>query len=470
MTDTAHPGETGSPLAPFASATCIAAAVRSGEVSAAEVVAATLARIDALDGALNAFTVVLAEQALERARGLSAEELSAPLAGVPVAVKDHVWMAGAPATNGSRVLRDFVPPEDSGDIARLRAAGAVLVGKTNNPEFCYVGHTRSPVYGTTRNPFDLGRTPGGSSGGSAAAVSAGMVPLAVGTDGGGSIRAPSAFCAIVGHKPTFGIVPTRPGFECWPTLSVHGPMGRSVEDVALMLAVMAGPHSADPATTPVDTRALARAAGSRADVRGLRIFVSEDLGLLAPDPDVGDLFAEAVAVLEGLGCVLVDARLPSIDPVDLWYRIADAESYGSEGGFLTEADLLTDYSLEVLRRGEAMSAGDYLEAQELRRSLARGWDELYETVELVVHPSASVPPLPLEAAENGEDERTWGSDAVANLTGQPAISLPCGLTPQGLPVGIQLLGRRYEDAKVLAAAHVIAQALPRPLPPPPFCP
>jgi Asp-tRNA(Asn)/Glu-tRNA(Gln) amidotransferase A subunit family amidase len=456
---------------PFVSARQIAAAVRAGSLDPVDVAESALQRIEALDRELNAFTVVLADEALKDARRLSASRLAGPLAGVPVAVKDHVWMAGAPATNGSRALADFVPDVDCVAVARLRAAGAVIVGKTNNPEFCYRGHTDSPVYGVTRNPFDLTRTPGGSSGGSAAAVSAGLVPLAVGTDGGGSIRAPSAFCGIVGHKPTFGLVPTRPGFQGWPTLSVHGPIGRNLADVATMLSVMAGPHPADPSTVPVDCEALAAAPGSRPDLGGLRVVVSEDFGFAKLDTDIREIFGRATAALESLGCELVERETPGGDPIGMWYEIAAAESFASEGHLLSRAAGLTEYSLGMLQRGEAMSAGQYLEAQERRRALVRAWGELFDQVDLVISPGKVIPPPTIEAAQADDDEGWWwGMDAIANLTGQPSLALPCGLTPTGLPVGLQVLGRRHFDPTVLAAAAVLEEVLPHPVPPPPFGP
>src|SRR4051812_48041815 len=234
-------------------AVAMAAAVCDGRSTAEELVTTALDRIGARDGEINAFTVVLRDEALARAREIDAAEPSTrgPPAGGPVSVKDHIWMAGQPATNGSLALRDFVPDVDAVPVARLRAAGAVIVGKTNNPEFCYRGYTDNAVYGTTRNPWSLDRTPGGSSGGAGASVAYGATPLAVGTDGGGSIRIPSAFCGVAGHKPSFGLVPKLPGFRGWPTLSVDGPLARSVRDLRLALRVMAGAHPADPLTWPV---------------------------------------------------------------------------------------------------------------------------------------------------------------------------------------------------------------------------
>jgi Asp-tRNA(Asn)/Glu-tRNA(Gln) amidotransferase A subunit family amidase len=458
------------PLDPFASATDIAAAVRSRSIDAVEITRAALGRIDAMDGELNAVPVVLDETALSDARQVDGdpERRSGPLAGVPVVVKDHVWVAGAPATNGSLALRGFVPVVDCVAVARLRAAGAVIVGKTNNPEFCYRGDTRSPVYGLTRNPYDLGRTPGGSSGGSAAAVSAGLIPLAVGTDASGSIRCPSAFCGIVGHKPTHGLVPTRPGFAGCPTLSVHGPMGRNMGDVATMLGVMAGEHSADPSTFPVRRAELAAAGGGRADLTDMRVAVSVDFGFAQVDNEVKRVFADAVSDLGRLGCELTALQPPTTNPVEMSIQITAAESFASEGYLLAQESELTSHSVSLLRLGEAMSASDYLYAQERRRTFTCEWGEFFEQVDLVISPGCPVAAARIEDAEADTDEEWWGVYAIANLTGQPATVLPCGLTNSGLPVGIQVMGRRYSDAAVLSVAATIERTLPRLVPPAPF--
>lgn len=459
---------------PFATALEVSAAVRRGAVSATEVTEAALARIAAIDARLGAFTVVLAERARAAAAAVDATDdatrTALPLLGVPVAVKDHVWLAGAPATNGSRVLADFVPAEDCVAVERLTRAGAVVVGKTNNPEFCYRGDTDSPLWGLTRNPFDLGRTPGGSSGGSGVAVATGMAALAVGTDGGGSIRGPAAFCGVVGHKPTFGLVPTRPGFRGWPTLSVHGPMGRSVADVAAMLAVMAGPHPADPATVPVDVAALAAAGAGRDDLAGLRIAVSADFGYAATDGAVRRGLEEAVRILETLGCQLSEAHPePTDDAVELWTLIAACEGYASEGPLLEHETDMTDFSVATIRSGENVLAGRYLDAQHRRENLARDWGVFFEGFDLIVSPGQQVVPFSVGLAD-GTDETLWGMDAIANLTGQPVTSVPCGLADGGLPVGVQFMGPRFSDAAVLSAAATFARHARRPVPAAPFGP
>jgi Asp-tRNA(Asn)/Glu-tRNA(Gln) amidotransferase A subunit family amidase len=453
----------------FTPATVIAAAVRAGEASAKEIVQAMLERIASLDADLGCFTVVLAEEALAAAASIDSSHPKGTLAGVPVAVKDHIWMAGAPATNGSRALKDFVPAEDCAAVARLRQAGAVILGKTNNPEFCYSGDT-SPLWGSTRNPYNLGRTPFGSSSGSAAAVAAGLTTIAMGTDGGGSIRAPSAFCGTVGHKPSFGLVPKLPGFIGWPTLSVHGPMGRTVEDVATMLTVMSGAHSADPATAGTSGANFAEAICSRENLAGLTIAVSEDLGIADVEPEIRHLFRRAVDVIQSLGCEIEEIHPRTDNPAELWWTIAAAESFASEGFLLDREEELTPYSVNVIRSGEGMTAGAYLAAQECRKDLCRKWAEAFEQFDLIVYPATSVLPFPLGwLGPGGKDDESWfGMDAVANLTGQPALALPCGLSAERLPVGIQIMGPRFSDTTVISAAAVIERHFERATPPAPY--
>ncbi|HXY43108.1 MAG TPA: amidase, partial [Acidimicrobiales bacterium] len=327
-------------------------------------------------------------------------------------------------------------------------------------------------WGLTRNPFDLERTPGGSSGGSGVAVATGMAALAVGTDGGGSIRGPSAFCGTVGHKPTYGLVPTRPGFRGWPTLSVHGPMGRSVADVAAMLAVMAGPHADDPSTVPFGTVALSSVGAGRDDLAGLRVAVSVDFGFAEVEGAVVAGFEEALKVLEGLGCELTEAHpAPEEDAVALWTLIAACEGYASEGPLLDREDEMTAYSAKTIHRGEAVSAGEYLDAQWHRERLSRAWGAFFDDYDVMVSPGQQILPFSVTLSENAaEDESIWGMDSIANLTGQPVVSVPCGLAPGGLPVGVQFMGRRFADARVLGTAAIFERHVGRPVPPAPFGP
>jgi Asp-tRNA(Asn)/Glu-tRNA(Gln) amidotransferase A subunit family amidase len=444
-----------------------------GSGSAVERVEAALDAIERLDPKVSAFTVVLADEARATARAVDRGEVGGPLAGVPVAIKDHVWMRGAPATNGSLALADFVPAEDCACVARLRAAGAVFVGKTNNPEFCYRGITDNALFGLTRNPWALDRTPGGSSGGSAAAVAAGMVPLALGTDGGGSIRIPSSFCGIAGHKPTFGLVPKMPGFRGWPTLSVDGPMARSVADLALMLSVMAGPSAADELTWPVPAGDLVGAA-ARAAVPEGRVACSADLGFAPVERDVRAAFDRAVGALSDAGWQLEEAAPPTGDPTPLWNAIACAEGYASEGPLLAEwEDRMTPGTAEIVRAGEGVSAVAYLDAQHERATYTRTWAEFFATYDLLLTPAMQMTALPVgilsPEAIDGRPVDPFFDDWVtfclpANLTGQPAASVPIGFGDDGLPVGLQIIGRRWEDAAVLGAAAAVERVLPPQLP------
>jgi Asp-tRNA(Asn)/Glu-tRNA(Gln) amidotransferase A subunit family amidase len=440
-------------------ATAMAQSVRGGTASAEELVVAALARIDAWDGAVNAFTVVLADQALARAREIDRDPAAyGPLAGVPVSVKDHIWMAGQPATNGSLALRDFAPDVDAVPVARLREAGAVIVGKTNNPEFCYRGYTDNAVYGVTRNPWSLDRTPGGSSGGAGASVAYGATPLALGTDGGGSIRIPSAFCGVAGHKPSFGLVPKLPGFRGWPTLSVDGPLGASVRDLVLALRVMAGAHPADPLSWPV-----ALGDDVEIDWSTLRVAVSEDLGSAPVDQEVRAAFRAAVDRLSDDGARIVEAQPAAGYPTRLWNDIALPEGFASEGPLL-EHDGIDPVSREITEAGRSVSAADYLDAQERRAAFTEVWEAFFgsdEGYDVLLTPSMPLRAFSTEVTGPTEIDGTpidpffddWCLLALpANLTGQPASAVPTGLSSEGLPVGMQVTGPRWADLRTLAVA------------------
>jgi Asp-tRNA(Asn)/Glu-tRNA(Gln) amidotransferase A subunit family amidase len=453
----------------------IARLVRAGEASPVEVLDQCLARIERHDGALNAFTELLVDEARVAARAAerrAGEPDPPPLLGVPVAIKDHCWVEGAPATNGSLALRDFVAPEDAAAVARLRAAGAIIVGKTNNPEFLYRGYTDNDVYGLTRNPWNLGRTPGGSSGGSGAAVAAGLTPLALGTDGGGSIRMPAAFCGVVGLKPTFGLVPGPPGFRGWPTLSVSGPLSRTTRDTALMLSCMVGMHPADAFSVPVPSADFLGAALQARDLAGLRIAYSEDFGFAPVEPSVRAAFRAAVERLADAGCELLPAAPKAGDPVDLWWRIAAAESYASERSLLAaHEDVLTEGTADIMRAGLGVSAVDYLDAQHERAAYARVWAEFLDDFDALIAPSVQVPAFPVGAGAPAEVDgrpcdplfEDWCSMCYpVNLTGQPSLSLPMGFDADGLPLALQVITPRFDDHVALRIGAVWEQIFPWP--------
>jgi Asp-tRNA(Asn)/Glu-tRNA(Gln) amidotransferase A subunit family amidase len=456
-------------------ATAMAAAVRDGTTTAEELTVAALARIDAWDDSVNAFTVVLRDEAVAQAREVDARlardpSAYGPLAGVPVSVKDHIWMAGQPATNGSLALRDFVPDVDAVPVARLRAAGAVVVGKTNNPEFCYRGYTENLVYGVTRNPWSLDRTPGGSSGGAGASVAYGATPLALGTDGGGSIRIPSAFCGVAGHKPSFGLVPKVPGFRGWPTLSVDGPLGASVRDLVLVMRLVAGAHPADPLSWPVPLGQDVVVDWSR-----LRVAVSEDLGWAPVDPQVRAAFRAAVDRLSDDGAQVVEAHPEAGYPTQLWNDVALPEGFASEGPLL-DHDGIDAATREITESGRAATAADYLDAQDRRSVYTETWEAFFgpeaagdDGYDVLLTPSMPLPAFSTEVTGPAEIDGTpidpffddWCLLALpANLTGQPATAVPTGLSSDGLPLGLQVMGPRWADLRTLAVAARVEALVP----------
>lgn len=448
-------------------AVSMAAAVREGRAGAEELVSAALDRIEACEDRVNAFTVVLREEALARAREIDRAEPGTlgPLAGVPVSVKDHIWLAGAPATNGSRALRDFVPEVDAVPVARLKAAGAIVVGKTNNPEFCYRGYTDNEVWGLTRNPWSLDRTPGGSSGGAGAAAAYGATPLALGTDGGGSIRIPAAFCGLVGHKPTYGLIPKMPGFRGWPSLSVDGPLTRTVRDAALGLSVMGGAAPADDQSWPV-----AVPEPGPVDWSTLRVAVSEDLGWAPVEQSVRAAFRRAVDVLADAGARITTAHPDAAYPTQLWNDLALPEGFASEGPLLARPQHgISASTVEIIEAGRSVTAQSYLDALERRRSFTQTWAEFFEHHDVLLTPAMPVPafstdvpgPSTIDGVPVDPFFDDWCVLALpANLTGMPACSVPIGWDADGLPLGMQIMGPRWSDGRVLSVAAAWEQQAP----------
>jgi Asp-tRNA(Asn)/Glu-tRNA(Gln) amidotransferase A subunit family amidase len=458
-------------------ATEIASLIRRRDVSAAEAVEEILERIALLNGTLNAYCLVLAEPARRAARVLDerlerAEEVG-PLAGVPVAVKDVLWQRGVPSCDGSRAHADFVPEESTAPVERLEAAGAIPIGRTNVPEFCYRGVSVNDLYGATGNPWDPGRTPGGSSGGSAAAVAAGLAPLALGSDGGGSIRIPASFCGIPGLKPTFGLVPRAPEWPGWQTLTHVGPLAFTVADCALMLQVLAGPDPRDPRSLPALGKDYVAAAADERDLSGLRVTVSADLGYVRLDNGVRDAFRAAVERFRGLGAVVEEAHPGLGNPVDTWNTIACVDNAASEGSLL-ESGLVGDDARGLIEPGTSVSAADYARARNAMSDYAAVWARFMTRYDLLLTPAMELTAFPLgrftPAVIGGEPVSDVFDDWCHfcypfNLTGQPAMSVPMGAAENGLPVGLQIVGRRFEDDLVLRAAAAWERIAPWPRPP-----
>ncbi len=452
------------------------AGYRDGSLSPVEVTRAVLARIEEHNPALNAFRLVDAEAALEAAR--ASEErwrLKAPrgrVDGVPASIKDLILTKGWPTLRGSKAVPEDQPwDEDAPCVARLREHGAVLLGKTTTPEFGWKGVTDSPLTGITRNPWNTGRTPGGSSGGAAAAVAAGMGPLAIGTDGGGSIRIPAGFTGIFGLKPTFGRVPAYP-LSPFGTLAHVGPMTRSVSDAAILLSVISEPDGRDwYALPPQGTgKAADYTVGLDDGVKGLKIAFSPSLGGNRVDPEIAQLVAAAAGRFADLGAHVEEAE-PRLVDCDAAFRVhwfAGAAALLS--AFKPKQKTLMDPGLvEIARQGARYSARRYLGAVKQREAVGVAMNRFHETYDLLLTPTLPVPAF--EAGRErpkGRRQHRWVDwtpfSYPFNLTRQPAASVPCGLTSQGLPAGLQIVGPLYKDALVLRAARAYEQAHPFEMP------
>ncbi len=456
-----------------ASAGDLAGAIRSKEVSSAEVVAAHLARIDAVNPSLNAVVQLCAERARSEARRADeavarGEELG-PLHGVPITIKDSIDTAGVVTTAGTLGLAGFVPDRDATVVARLRGAGAILLGKTNTPEMTLAFETDNLVYGRTNNPYDLARSPGGSSGGAAAIVAAGGSPLDIGSDTGGSIRLPAHWCGIAGLKPTSGRVP-RTGHRLPPggaddALTQLGPMGRFVGDLALTLPIIAGVDWRDPAIVPMPL-----GNPGAVDLASLRVAFHVDNGIAAPTAETAGVVREAARVLGEAGATVVEARPPGIEET---YELLNAV-WGADGGVgvetllravgTSEAHWLTTQSLELMRPYAAATAADFaavLRRWDAFRSELLGFLEGYE---LIVCPAHASPALPHGAALDADP--AFAYTETYNLTGWPAAVVRGGTSSEGLPIGVQLVARPWREDVALAAAQRVETALGGWTPPP----
>ena len=451
-------------------ATELAALVRKKEVSPVEIVEAVLGRIEKVNPRLNAYVTVTAAEARAQARAAerALTRRSArlgPLHGVPFSVKDLVITKGVRTTFGTPLFRDNVPAEDAPIVERMKAAGAIMLGKTNTPTFGWLGATHNLLFGPTRNPWDLERTPGGSSGGASAAVAAGLGPLAVGTDGGGSIRIPASCAGIVGFKPSFGRIPVHPPSGAW-SLSHVGPMTRTVADAALMLRVCAGPDERDQYSLPAERVEYGKAL--RGPVKGLRVAWSDDLGFAeAVHPEVRTVCARAARAFRELGCRLeaVDARWPS--PKDCWEQIFCGGIATRLAPFLPRRDEIEPGLVRIIEGTLANPPTRYVQAWFDRLAWAEHPRRLFATYDLLVTPTIACPPFevgldnPAEIAGTPITPYGWIPFTFPfNITGNPAVSVPAGFTRDGLPIGLQIVGRRFDDAGVLRAAAAFERCRP----------
>ncbi len=452
----------------------LAALMRERALSPVEVADAFLARIDEVNPRLNAYVTLYPEKT--RAAAKAAERQIArggdvpPLTGVPFSIKDLAWQKGVRTTAGSRTLESFVPDSDDPIVARMLAAGGVPLGKTNTPEFGWLAITDNDVFGVTHNPWKLGYTPSGSSGGAAAACAAGLAPISLGSDGGGSIRHPASFCGLFGIKPTFGVVPKNYRSDGWFSLSHQGPLTRTVADGALAMDVLAGFDPEDFFSAPLPRQDFER--NLRRDVKGLRVAYTADLGYAQVDPVVRRAFEAALPAFEALGCELTAATPDLRDAREIFKWVMFGELVGAEVRYIRPdgtSDLSPPFHQFVTKRKD-IYVRDYMAGFEKRRVLAAGVQRFFREYDLLLTPTMAIPPFkhPKEMREyphtvNGVEVGAQGWHPFTfpfNLTSNPAATVPCGFTEDGLPLGLQIVGRRFEDLLVMQTATAYEEARP----------
>jgi len=453
----------------FLTAVELAQRIRTRDPSCVEVMEAHLRQIERVNPQVNAIVTLVPEQALAQARAADAalrrSDAVGPLHGLPVAHKDLVQTKGMRTTFGSPIYADFVPDVDDLIVTRIRNAGAILIGKTNTPEFGAGSQTFNPVFGATRNPYDLSKTCGGSSGGAAVALACGMLPIADGSDTGGSLRNPASFCNVVGFRPSPGRVPSCSDRAAWQTLSVPGPMARTVADAALLLSAMAGPHPCSPIALQ-KPGAHFRQPLDR-DFHGVRVAWSRTASGLPIDPEVTAVLEQARPVLEAIGCIVEETE-PDFTGADEAFKVWRAWGYEQKLGELadTHRDRLKETILWEIEQGRALTGPQIGRAERLRTALYHRMRRFMQTYEFLALPVVQVPPFPIEQPYvteiNGVPMDTYidwmRSCYYISITGFPAISVPAGFTRDGLPVGLQLVGRHRNDFGVLQLAHAFEQA------------
>jgi amidase len=453
----------------YSTAREMAAAVAAKEISARELLELHLVRIEQVNAHVNAIVSMDVERS--RAAAAEADEATArgdelgPLHGLPHAFKDTHEVAGWPTTFGSPLRKDYVPKRDELIAERIRAAGAVVVGKTNVPEWAAGSHTFNPIFGTTRNPYDLSRSAGGSSGGAAAALASGMVPLADGSDMGGSLRNPASFCNVVGLRPSVGRVPAWPTTNAWELTSVGGPMARNVADLALLLSVIAGPSTRAPMSLETGGTAFGFTPTGLLD--GVRVALSTDLGgAFQVDEQVAAIVRAQGDVLAGGGAEVLEDHL-DVTGAETAFRTLRAWLFQHRFGALLERrpDSFKASLAENIRAGETLTGADVATAYQRLTSLAEKVRLFFEKHDVLVLPVSQVPPF--DAAEeypatiNGQEQATYldwmRSCFLITVTGCPAISVPAGFTREGWPVGVQIVAAPRNERLLLEVAHAFEQ-------------
>lgn len=452
----------------FLTATEMAGLIRGGELSAREVMESHLQHIDQVNSKVNAIVTLLADRAMVSAREADekqarGEELG-PLHGLPIAHKDLVSTKGIRTTFGSPIYKDHIPDEDALIVQRLRAAGAITIGKTNTPEFGAGSQTFNKVFGETLNPYDITKTCGGSSGGAAVALACGMIPIADGSDTGGSLRNPANFCNVVGLRTSPGRVPVYPNEMGWFPISVQGPMARTVEDAALMLSAIAGSDDRSPISITQPGSLFAQPLDR--DFKGVKIAWSQDFGDLPVEPSVTTAIDGKRPAFESLGCEIADA-VPDFTDADETFKAWGAWKFEHRFRPLLEThrDQIKDTIIWNVESGAELTGPQLSTIESNRTRLYHRVREFMETYEFLILPVSQVPPfdvtVPYISEINGQQLDTYidwmKSCYYISAIGLPAISVPCGFTEDGLPVGVQIIGRHQDDLGVLQLAYAFQQ-------------
>ncbi len=469
---------------PFLTIRELSLLLKRKEVSPVEVTKAVLDRIDGIEGKVHAYISILREESLKASKraekSISSGDYIGALHGVPIGVKDIFVMKGTRTTCGSKILENFAPPYDATIVERLKNAGAIVVGKNNMDEFAMGSSTENSYFGPTRNPWDLERVPGGSSGGSAAAVSASLCFASIGTDTGGSIRQPAAFCGITGIKPTYGRVSRFGMIAFASSLDQGGPLTKTVEDAALMLNVFAGGDNKD--STSVHVPVPDYVSHLNGEIKGIRVGVPKEYFIKGIDSEVEKAVKKAIELVEDLGCSIEEITLPHTEyAVSSYYIIAPSEASSNLARYdgvryglrVPDSNLLRDmynrtraegFGAEVKRRimigTYALSAGYYdayyLKAQRVRTLIKRDFEEAFKKVDVIMTPTS--PEAAFKIGEKTDDPlKMYLSDIFTipcNLAGLPGIAIPCGFTSNGLPIGLQILGKPFDEETILRVAHV----------------
>jgi amidase len=454
-------------------ATELAGLIRSKAISPVELLRTCLQTIERLNPQINAICTLAADSAMAAARraeqAVMAGEEVGSLHGVPIGIKDLTPTAGIRTTFGSPLYADHVPSEDAAVVKRIKQAGAIVVGKTNTPEFGAGANTVNRLFGATRNPWDLALTVGGSSGGGAAALASGMLPLAEGTDFGGSLRVPAAFCGVVGLRPTAGLVARYPTPLPWDVGTVHGPMARNADDAALLLDAMLGDdHGVTPISTPAPWQGVAAAVAQIRDLKGMRIGYAADIAEVGIDPDIGTACLVAAKALADRGASVEQLEFSVADGCEA-YRVLRGATMVTR--FFDSLDAIEKFEPNLrgnIEAGVKLTIGEVARAERKRAELWQRWRRLFERYDLLLTPTTPVAPFPVEqnyptviAGRKMTSYIDWIAPTfLVTLASLPAASAPCGQTAAGLPIGLQIIGPRFAKPKILGAAKLVHQINP----------